>query len=190
MFFSLISVVALAAGLARGAIVGRAPPDYTCPDGSSAAVISSFEYKGKPLTTYSCHVVATANSTPAARAVRRDTTLTKRGYDLCGAPCTTYCYNPAGGGPDPNDCQALADGFDGSGYTVPAGYALIWSYGSCEVYQSNILSPAEDIYYCYNDLAGIITYIGWNCQATQNAHGGYCDFDNDNSISAVLVYAS
>ncbi|KDQ50526.1 hypothetical protein JAAARDRAFT_41986 [Jaapia argillacea MUCL 33604] len=189
MFFSLISVVALAAGLARGAVVARAPADYTCSDGSIAAVIDSFEYEGKPLTTYSCPVVAPENSTPAERAVKRDTSLTKRTYDLCGASCTTYCYTPAGGGPNPNDCQTLANGFSGD-YTMTAGYYYTWTYGSCEVQQSNIISPAQDIYYCYSDLAGVVSYIAWNCQATQNAHGGYCDFYNDNSVSDILVFTS
>jgi len=27
----------------------------------------------------------------------------------CGANCTTNCFNPAGGGPDPNDCHVIAD---------------------------------------------------------------------------------
>ncbi|KAF7969069.1 hypothetical protein HWV62_28423 [Athelia sp. TMB] len=39
------------------------------------------------------------------------TTAAKRASlpNLCGAPCTTTCYTPAGGGPDPNDCQVIVD---------------------------------------------------------------------------------
>ncbi|KDQ50527.1 hypothetical protein JAAARDRAFT_41987 [Jaapia argillacea MUCL 33604] len=191
MFSSLISVVALAAGLARGAVVARAPADYVCSDGSIAAVVDSFEYEGKPLTTYSCPAVATENPTPAVRTVQRDTSLTKRNWDLCGASCTTYCYTPAGGGPDPNDCQALANGVSGgSGYTITAGTYLTLTYGSCEVQQSNLISPSQDLYYCPSDLAGVVSYIAWNCQATQNAHGGYCDFYNDFAVSNILVFTS
>jgi hypothetical protein len=35
--------------------------------------------------------------------------LERRQNNQCGAPCTTNCFNPAGGGPDPNDCQIIAD---------------------------------------------------------------------------------
>ena len=54
--------------------------------------------------SYSCASSPTARSlTPPFE--RRD----KGANNQCGAPCTTICYTPSGGGPDPNECQVIAD---------------------------------------------------------------------------------
>jgi hypothetical protein len=39
----------------------------------------------------------------------------------CGAHCTTICFKPSGGGPDPNDCQVIADAllFEGQNTGTP-----------------------------------------------------------------------
>ncbi|KAF7986961.1 hypothetical protein HWV62_5 [Athelia sp. TMB] len=58
---------------------------------------------------YSC---ASAPTTSGNTTVTPSTTTAaKRASlpNLCGAPCTTTCYTPAGGGPDPNDCQVIVD---------------------------------------------------------------------------------
>lgn len=33
----------------------------------------------------------------------------KRQTNVCGDACTTNCFSPAGGGPNPNDCQVIAN---------------------------------------------------------------------------------
>lgn len=45
---------------------------------------------------------ATSFAPPTARSLEGRT-------NECSAPCTTTCYTPSGGGPNPNDCTVVAD---------------------------------------------------------------------------------
>lgn len=47
----------------------------------------------------------------------------KRVTNECGASCTTNCYTPSGGGPDPNDCQVIADALLFEGQNTGECYA-------------------------------------------------------------------
>ncbi|KAF4618545.1 hypothetical protein D9613_009727 [Agrocybe pediades] len=69
--------------------------------------------------------------------------------NVCGAACTTNCFLPAGGGPDPNDCHVIADALRFDSQNV----APIFTIGTG---------------------ASVIDFVAPNCQATQNAHGGNC----------------
>ncbi|KAF7966168.1 hypothetical protein HWV62_39760 [Athelia sp. TMB] len=115
------------------------------------------------------------------------TTAAKRASptDLCGASCTTTCYTPAGGGPDPNDCQVIADAllFEGqnTGPLFTLGTAgnsttnfIRLRYSSCN--STIVNQDPTSIEYCYSDWAGVTGYVGKNCQATSSppAHGGIC----------------
>ncbi|KAJ7763122.1 hypothetical protein DFH07DRAFT_738838, partial [Mycena maculata] len=86
----------------------------------------------------------------------------------------------SGGGPDPNDCQVIADAllYDsqnvGPLFTVGTGTnnTVVMQYATCLSFYVN--QDAAPIEYCDTDWAALIEYIAPNCQATQNAHGGLC----------------
>ncbi|KZP32029.1 hypothetical protein FIBSPDRAFT_813033 [Athelia psychrophila] len=107
----------------------------------------------------------------------------KRVTNECGASCTTNCYTPSGGGPDPNDCQVIADAllFEGqnTGPLFTIGKAsnattnfVRLRYSTCN--STIVNQDTSSIEYCYSDWAGVTGYVANNCQATQNAHGGIC----------------
>ncbi|OBZ79539.1 hypothetical protein A0H81_00050 [Grifola frondosa] len=108
--------------------------------------------------------------------------LAKRQSNVCGAPCTTYCWTPAGGGPDPNDCAVIQDALLYDSQNVGALFNITASgtptdmitmtYSSCLSYFLN--QEFSTIVYCRTDWAALVNYIAFNCQATQNAHGGLC----------------
>ncbi|THH27893.1 hypothetical protein EUX98_g6295 [Antrodiella citrinella] len=100
--------------------------------------------------------------------------------NVCGAQCDTHCFNPAGGGPDPNDCNVIADAlrYDSQDiseeFNVSTTNALfVLQYHSCESFFVN-QAGSTDLTYCRSDWAAVIDFVAFNCQATQNAHGGLC----------------
>ncbi|KAJ3740260.1 hypothetical protein DFH05DRAFT_1511084 [Lentinula detonsa] len=116
----------------------------------------------------------TCPATPVKRA------LAPRQTDVCGNTCTTNCFTPSGGGPDPNDCHVIADAlrFDsqnvGALFEIGTGSnnTIALTYSSCESFYVN--QDAVTQIYCRTDWAAVIDYVAPNCQATQNAHGGNC----------------
>ncbi|KZS97295.1 hypothetical protein SISNIDRAFT_493458 [Sistotremastrum niveocremeum HHB9708] len=179
MRFSIATFVAVATlvSTAAGAILERSP--LLCEDGSEATILSEKIVDGKPLVHAACPVTTVEKREP-------ETSLTKRGYDLCGAPCTTYCIGGSGG-PNPNDCSVIATDYHNDGeFTLTANNYLIWTYGSCEI---SMYANGQDIVYCwdYNNLAGVINYVAWNCQSQENAKGGTCQFYGNTDISYVKV---
>jgi len=98
--------------------------------------------------------------------------------DVCGAPCFTTCFTPAGGGPDPNECHVIADAlrFDsqaiGIFFTTSSKSSFFLKFSSCSAFFFN-QTPGL-LTYCRTDFAALIDFIAPNCQATQNAHGGIC----------------
>ncbi|KAH7923367.1 hypothetical protein BV22DRAFT_1130694 [Leucogyrophana mollusca] len=99
--------------------------------------------------------------------------------NVCGANCTTNCFYPSGGGPDPNDCQVIADAllYDsqnvGPLFNITANTSgVAMTYASCETF---IIDQASyNLTYCRSDWSSVLEYVAFNCQATQNAHGGNC----------------
>ncbi|KAI6041826.1 hypothetical protein EDC04DRAFT_2892726 [Pisolithus marmoratus] len=98
--------------------------------------------------------------------------------NVCGHTCNTNCFTPAGGGPDPNDCQVIANALlyanqnTGTNFNITVGSPIYMQYASCETFFVNQASYNET--YCRNDWASVIEYVAFNCQAQQNAHGGNC----------------
>ncbi|KAI6113923.1 hypothetical protein EDD16DRAFT_1521098 [Pisolithus croceorrhizus] len=99
----------------------------------------------------------------------------KRQTDVCGNTCTTNCFTPSGGGPNPNDCQVIADAllYDNQNIgtwtfrripsladTFGKGTPIFMQYASCETFFVNQATYNET--YCRND---------WS---QENAHGGNC----------------
>ncbi|CAL1697147.1 unnamed protein product [Somion occarium] len=109
----------------------------------------------------------------------------KRGgsVNICGARCTTKCFQPAGGGPNPFDCKVIANLLDKNRkndniFTIPAGNSVIkMQYRSCTTYFAN--KAGIDEQYCLSDWGSLTESIAFDCQAQQNAHGGEC-VANDN----------
>ncbi|KAH8104008.1 hypothetical protein BXZ70DRAFT_1005562 [Cristinia sonorae] len=99
--------------------------------------------------------------------------------NICGATCDMFCFQPAGGGPDPNECHVISDALRynsqniGPLFTIPASASVIgmqyrssWSF---------FVNQAEfDLAYCRLDWAAVLDWVAFNCQAPQNAHGGLC----------------
>jgi len=100
--------------------------------------------------------------------------------NVCGAPCTTNCFMPAGGGPDPNDCHVIADALREDSQSIGALFEIgtgtnntvVMKFNSCETFFLN--QAIGPLVYCRTDWAALIDFVAPNCQATQNAHGGNC----------------
>ncbi|KAG6331665.1 hypothetical protein ID866_7426, partial [Astraeus odoratus] len=113
----------------------------------------------------------------AAELVSRSITE-KRQTNVCGNTCNTNCFSPAGGGPNPYDCQVIADAllYDsqnvGALFNIAVGTPIFMQYASCETFFVNQASYNET--YCRTDWASTIEYVAFNCQSQQNAHGGNC----------------
>ncbi|KIP02237.1 hypothetical protein PHLGIDRAFT_37983 [Phlebiopsis gigantea 11061_1 CR5-6] len=104
---------------------------------------------------------------------------TRQTNNVCGAPFDTFCFTPAGGGPDPNECHVITDALLYDSQNVGALFTLdpaqnttviTMTYRSCESFMVNQAGVA--LTYCRTDWASILDNLAFNCQATQNAHGG------------------
>lgn len=137
-------------------------------------------------TTYSCGNVGNgtigANVTsPEARSLEDDDSLGKRGSgggqytNVCGATCKcsletshspfysplscpgdTHCFNPAGGGPDPNECHVISDALRYNSqnianiFNIPRSAAVVkMQYKSCYSFWVN--QATVDLQYCRQD---------------------------------------
>ncbi|EGO19772.1 hypothetical protein SERLADRAFT_400865 [Serpula lacrymans var. lacrymans S7.9] len=103
--------------------------------------------------------------------------------NVCGANCTTNCFTPSGGGPDPNDCQVISNALlYETNNSVPTFNATLnttgvyMQYQTCETFFLN--QATTNLTYCNQDWAQVVEYVAFNCQATQNAHGGNCVADD------------
>jgi len=101
--------------------------------------------------------------------------------NVCGAACTTNCFVPSGGGPDPNECHVIADALLYDSQNVGALFTLdpsantsviTMTYRSCSSFIVNQAGYA--LQYCRTDWSAVLDYVALNCQAPQNAHGGNC----------------
>ncbi|KZS97258.1 hypothetical protein SISNIDRAFT_482187 [Sistotremastrum niveocremeum HHB9708] len=188
MKFSVALVVCATLFSTVFAAVLETVPTY-CPDGTEATLVSSQILDGAPLTHTVCNATAVAKRTPeigASVARDLDTSLTKRGYDLCGAPCTTVC-SKGSGGPNPKDCEAIAKANQGAGeFSLTQGYFYQFNYKSCRVV---LQAVDQDIVYCWDkkNLAGVIDFVATHCQAKQKANGGTCEFLGNTKTAYVQV---
>ncbi|KIP07106.1 hypothetical protein PHLGIDRAFT_430031 [Phlebiopsis gigantea 11061_1 CR5-6] len=191
MRFLSVAALFATASFVRAAIVPNVTssavtePDI-CVEGT-AVLIHSKDIDGKPYTVHSCTLKA--GTSPTRRDDGLGVSLVKKNDDLCGAPCTTYC-NGGSGGPNPKDCETMANAESGMGtFTITPGSAFIWSYASCQATMNNELSPRQDIVYCYDwkNWAGVVNYLAWNCQGTHGDNGGSCHFYDNTAISWIQV---
>ncbi|KIP07112.1 hypothetical protein PHLGIDRAFT_118362 [Phlebiopsis gigantea 11061_1 CR5-6] len=190
-FLSIVALFAVASFVGAAIVPNVTTSTVTEPDfciEGTSQLISSEDIDGKPYTVHGCTPKAGTSPT------RRDdgglgVSLVKKNDDLCGAPCTTYC-NSGSGGPNPNDCTAMSNAQANQGtFLISPGTAIYWTYASCQVYMNNRLSPAQDIVYCYdwNNWAGVVNYVAWNCQGTTGDNGGSCHFYDNTGISWLQV---
>ncbi|KAF9067854.1 hypothetical protein BDP27DRAFT_1403598 [Rhodocollybia butyracea] len=104
--------------------------------------------------------------------------------DVCDDTCTTTCFTPSGGGPDPNDCHVIADAMrffsqnENDTFTIGTGAdnTVVLTYETCQTFYVNQITVEQS--YCFHDWAAIVDFIAPNCQSTQNAHGGLCVADD------------
>ncbi|CCA68364.1 hypothetical protein PIIN_02230 [Serendipita indica DSM 11827] len=100
----------------------------------------------------------------------------------CGARCDSTCYQGSGG-PDPNDCQYIANqlwGRQPALFTLDPGTFVLLTYRSCGTgIQNQIVSDgsgcSQKMIYDYPDWAAVAQYLAWNCQGFQGARGGRCN---------------
>ncbi|KAF9228159.1 hypothetical protein BS17DRAFT_773168 [Gyrodon lividus] len=151
---------------------------FTCADKQVLSTIYLGANKDVKAEVLSC------TSTLAGRDL-----ISKRQTDICGAACTTNCFYPAGGGPDPNDCQVIADAllYDsenvGPLFNITTGNSIFMQYASCESFFVNQVS--YNLTYCRSDWSSVIEYLAFNCQSQQNAHGGNCVANDQSWFSQV-----
>jgi len=169
MFFSFAALAVSLLPLAS-AVVGPGTP-FAC---ENKQVLST-SYIGKvKVESLSCSNALSAAPPPAAAPQPAD-----NGTDVCGAQCATNCFYPSGGGPNPYDCQVIADSLnysnstDGQQFNLTGnGSAIAMTYSTCETF---IVDQAQtNLTYCRDDWASLTNYLAFNCQSTQNAHGGNC----------------
>ncbi|THH14083.1 hypothetical protein EW146_g6216 [Bondarzewia mesenterica] len=117
----------------------------------------------------------------------------KRQTDVCGATCNTICFTPTGGGPDPNECHVIADALLYDSQNIGKRVSILYQLGAyndergshdllqahsspwtplCETFIVN--QAGIPLQYCRTDWSALVDYIAFNCQSTQNAHGGDC----------------
>nr|BAL02926.1 hypothetical protein [Pholiota nameko] len=142
-------------------------------------VVTSTQFIGENKNVKLEHI--TCDAIKASEVAEKGALLQARQTpNVCGAPCTTDCFLPAGGGPDPNDCHIIADAlrFDSQNvapvFTVTNGTnnVLSLTFASCTSFFLN--QATTSLTYCRTDFASLVDFIAPNCQATQNAHGGLC----------------
>ncbi|KAJ7653056.1 hypothetical protein DFH06DRAFT_525122 [Mycena polygramma] len=106
--------------------------------------------------------------------------LVDRQLDVCGNACTTYCFSPAGGGPNTNDCHIIADALRYNSqniaplFTIGTGTnnTVTLKYASCTSFFVN--QHASPLEYCNTEWADVIDWVAPNCASAQSAHGGLC----------------
>ncbi|KIJ61680.1 hypothetical protein HYDPIDRAFT_115462 [Hydnomerulius pinastri MD-312] len=159
--------ISLLASILAGGAIATTPLPFTCVDKE----VLSTTYVGLNKDV-KAEVLSCAN-TLATRDL-----VTKRQTDVCGATCNTNCFTPSGGGPNPNDCQVIADAllYDGENvgplFNITVGTPIYMQYASCESFFVNQVN--YNLTYCRSDWSSVIDYVALNCQAQQNAHGGNC----------------
>ncbi|KAF9557037.1 hypothetical protein CPC08DRAFT_710679 [Agrocybe pediades] len=168
MFFSTLLTALVLTGIAFATPV---VPETIC---KGNQVVTSTQYIGAnkdvKLEIITCDSIVETGASLQSR----------QSPNVCGAACTTNCFLPAGGGPDPNECHVIADAlrFDSQNvapiFTIGTGANNIvsLSFSSCTSFFLNQASTSLN--YCRTDFASVIDFVAPNCQATQNAHGGNC----------------
>ncbi|OJA17939.1 hypothetical protein AZE42_03472 [Rhizopogon vesiculosus] len=139
---------------------------FTCED---KTIISSY-FTGENLDV-KVDTLACSNTIQKRSVERRQT-------NVCADTCTTNCFTPSGGGPNPYDCQVIQDAllYDsqnvGPLFDIGSGTTIYMQYSTCETFFVNQAGFNET--YCRTDWANTVEYVAFNCQSTQNAHGGNC----------------
>ncbi|KAI0770890.1 hypothetical protein BD413DRAFT_693624 [Trametes elegans] len=109
--------------------------------------------------------------------------LSKRqAANVCGAQCNTFCFNPAGNGPNEDDCKIIAGALlydtqnTGALFNISASGSptdkVTMQYGSCLTYFLN--QASTDLTYCRSDWSSLVNWLASDCNSANNAHGGLC----------------
>ncbi|KIJ64019.1 hypothetical protein HYDPIDRAFT_112534 [Hydnomerulius pinastri MD-312] len=166
-----MKVISVALSLALALLVGAV--EYSCEDKQVVSTSYVGASKNVKAETISC-----SNTLPGYAPLAATDNSTDPS-NVCGANCTTNCFYPAGGGPDPNDCAVIADAllYDGQNigplFNITANTSgVAMTYASC--YTFFLDQASYNLTYCRNDWSTVLNYVAVNCQATQNAHGGNC----------------
>ncbi|KAF9043210.1 hypothetical protein BJ165DRAFT_230511 [Panaeolus papilionaceus] len=134
--------------------------------------------KNVEVYTVSCPTPTVKNDARGLEALSPRQTTTPA--NVCGAQCNTNCFTPSGGGPDPNECHVITDALlfanENTGAIFPINASpnntVVMQYRSCKTF---FLNQAQGpLAYCRSDWASLVDSLAFNCQATQNAHGGNC----------------
>ncbi|GJE89424.1 hypothetical protein PsYK624_055250 [Phanerochaete sordida] len=151
-----------------------------------AAAVPAVEYCANPRVVSTAYigrnkdVLVTQTACDDVRApVAAHALEARQANNVCGSTFDTFCFTPSGGGPDPNECHVITDALLYDSQNVGALFTLdpaqntttiTMQYRSCESFMVNQAGVA--LTYCRTDWASILDNLAFNCQATQNAHGG------------------
>ncbi|KAI0353256.1 hypothetical protein OH77DRAFT_643750 [Trametes cingulata] len=106
----------------------------------------------------------------------------RQSSNVCGAACNTYCWAPAGGGPNTGDCAVIANAllyesqnvgalFNVTPTGTPTG-KITMQYKSCLTYFLN--QDFSTLVYCRTEWSKLVNWLATDCDADNNAHGGLC----------------
>ncbi|KAI0778059.1 hypothetical protein BD413DRAFT_98183 [Trametes elegans] len=105
----------------------------------------------------------------------------RQSNNVCGAPCNTYCWSPAGG-PAASDCNVIADAllyesqktgvlFNVSATGTPTA-KITMQYQTCLTYFLN--QDFSTLVYCRTEWSKLVNWLASDCDASHNAQGGLC----------------
>ncbi|KAI0820567.1 hypothetical protein BC628DRAFT_1329963 [Trametes gibbosa] len=122
-------------------------------------------------------------SAPAVETDAVDALAKRQGSNnVCGAACNTFCFPPAGNGPNAGDCTVIADAllyesqnvgvlFNVSATGTPAN-KITMQYMSCLTYFLN--QDFSTLVYCRTEWSKLVDWLSSDCDAAHNAQGGLC----------------
>ncbi|RDX45062.1 hypothetical protein OH76DRAFT_1358598 [Lentinus brumalis] len=110
------------------------------------------------------------------------TSLTKRqSSNVCGAPCNTFCWTPAGG-PTTSDCTVIADAllyesqntgvlFNVNAFNTSTNKVTM-QYNTCLTYFLN--QDFNTLTYCRTEWSKLVNWLASDCSAANGSSGGLC----------------
>ncbi|KAJ6483615.1 hypothetical protein C8R47DRAFT_566132 [Mycena vitilis] len=182
---TLLSAALLLSGISLASVI---PVEQVC----EGQVTAAEKYIGQDK-----NVLVQQATCPTFGSNLKVKTLESRQLDVCGNTCeeraakriaavtsypigTTNCFTPSGGGPNTTDCHVIADALrfnsqnTGPLFTIGTGInnTVVVKYSTCLSFFVN--QDASPLEYCDTEWAKLIDFVGPNCAAAQNAHGGLC----------------
>ncbi|KAI0736007.1 hypothetical protein C8Q76DRAFT_611761 [Earliella scabrosa] len=175
-FVSVFAVVATFLGITSAASVSLVPqPECT----NERIAYTTYIGKNKDVEVQVSH----CDGETVVDAHGQATSLTKRqSSNICGAPCNTFCWSPAAGGPSISDCSIISAAllyesqntgvlFNVTPFNTSTS-KITMKYNTCLTYFLN--QDFNTLTYCRTEWSKLVDWLASNCSASNGAHGGLC----------------